>query len=110
MNIISSVVSGNTAANDGGGIDNYNAQMAVSGMSRILSNQATTGYGGGIQSTNNLITLDGTGVSVKSNKAHMPSALGSNWYQGWGVYIDSGVPTTKNGFNPTTQVTGNTHI
>jgi predicted outer membrane repeat protein len=100
------------SANMGGGIFNRDGTMFLTGTSQIVNNQATTSYGGGIYSTNSQITFDGTKVVVKLNKAHQPDTLpdGTPWYQQYGVYVESGTPTTKNGFNPVTQVTGNTHI
>lgn len=108
LNVVDSTISGNKAYN-GGGIDNY-GKLSIGGTSQIINNQATSGYGGGIYSTTNTVTLDGTKVAVKSNKAHLPSPSELKWYQGWGIYLVSGTPTTTNSFSPTTQVTGNTHI
>ena len=93
---------------NGGGIAS-DGSLIVGGTSQIINNQATTGYGGGIYSVGVPITLDGTGVAVKSNTAHQPASQ-TSWYEGWGVYLTTGTPILKNGFNPTTQVTGNTHI
>ena len=129
MTITSSTVSLNGGIGDisvplysyGGGI--YNgvyyldnnptpATLIVQGDSSI-SNNFVSGYGstgGGIYSTSSLVTIDGTKVAVKSNSASQPSPSELSWYQGWGVYLTTGTPTTKNGFNPATQVTGNTHI
>ena len=108
LTITGSTISGNTAKYDGGGIANVGS-LYIGGTSQIVNNQATTGYGGGIFSSRNTITFDGSKVAVKSNKAHLPSSQKS-WYQGWGVYLATGTPILKNGFNPATQVTGNTHI
>ena len=105
-----STISENIADNNGGGL--YNGDSAITtvdGTSKIMDNQAKTGYGGGIFSASEDITLDGTDVVVKSNKAYQPTSQ-SNWYQGWGVYLETGVPTMTNGFNPATQVTDNTRI
>jgi len=109
--VSSSTISGNTARYNGGGIANV-GNLYVDGTSQIVNNQATTGYGGGIWSSNSQVTFDGTKVVVKSNKAHQPDTLpnGTPWYQQYGVYMESGTPTTKNGFNPAKQVTGNTYI
>jgi predicted outer membrane repeat protein len=111
------IISGNNA-NDGGGIFNWrDGTLYLTGTSQIVNNQATTGYGGGIFSTNSHITFDGTKVVVKSNKAHQPDTLpdGTPWYQQYGVFVMSdtdtpNIPTTKNGFNPAKQVTGNTYL
>ena len=72
----------------------------------------TNGYGGGVYSTTNTMTFNGTEVAIKNNKAHLPCPLPAvaPWYRQYGVYVASGTPTTKNGFNPATQVTANTHI
>ena len=107
-----SIISGNSAYSDGGGIYN-SCKLFVSGTSQITNNQAATGYGGGIYSAGtSSVSFDGIKVAIKSNKSHLPNTLpsGTPWYQGWGVYLTTGAPTTKNGFNPTTQVTGNTKI
>ena len=109
LSVSSSTLSGNSAGISGGGIDNYNGELFVGGTSQITNNQATTGYGGGIFSSSSTVTFDGTGVAVKSNKAHLPVSE-SIWYQGWGVDLYPGTPTITGGFNPATQVTGNTHI
>lgn len=107
------IVSGNTAASSsktslGGGI--YNAgTLVIAGTSQIINNQATNGWGAGIYSPTNSATLfDGAKVIVKYNKAHFPTSE-PIWYRGFGLYL-IGTPTTTNGFNPTTQVAGNTHI
>ena len=110
--ISSSTISGNTAGNGGGGVLNYGTgTLFVSGTSQIINNQATTGYGGGIYSTDGSVSFDGTKVAVKSNKAHQPLTLpaGTPWYRQYGAYLACAL-TTTNGFNPATQVTGNTHI
>jgi hypothetical protein len=105
----------NIATNDGGGIYNYDyiplSTLFISGTSQIINNEATTGSGGGIYSSNSQrVTFDGTQVVVKSNKAGQPSPDELSWYQGWGVYLDSGTPTITGGFDSSTQVTDNTHI
>jgi predicted outer membrane repeat protein len=113
VNLGGGSINGNTATNDGGGIYNWDfgpfSTLFISGTSLIINNEATTGTGGGIYSGNSLVTFDGTQVVVKSNKARLPSSE-SSWYQGWGVYLNSGTPTTTGGFDPTTQVTDNVKI
>jgi len=104
-------ISGNSAK-EGGGIRNWFGELWVGGTSQIGDNQATSGYGGGISSNGNVVvTLDGTGVAVKSNLAHLPDPLPADapWYKQYGVYMD-GIPITTNGFDPATQVTGNIKI
>lgn len=107
--VMNNAISGN-AASSGGGIGNIGT-LFVGGTTQITNNRANPGWGGGIYSTTNSITFDGTGVAVKFNRAHEPFSQPA-WYQGWGVYVFSTtpVPTTTGGFNPATQVTGNTHI
>ncbi len=107
--VMSSIISGNKAKQDGGGIDNE-WKLFVGGTTRIINNQATTGYGGGIYSAYNAITFDGTNAAVKYNKAHLPSLSELNWCRGWGIYVYSGSLNKTGGFNPAIQVTGNTHI
>ena len=112
LTLVDSTLSGNSATNSGGGIYNGNGgNLFIGGTSQIVNNQAITGYGGGISSIGS-VTLDGTKVVVKNNKAYLPDTLppGTLWYQQYGVYMTSGAPTTLHGFNPTTQVTGNTKI
>ncbi len=96
----------NTAGN-GGGIYNDGGTLYLSDVT-ITENAA--GNGGGLYSTNSQVTFDGSQVFVTSNKASSPSPAELNWYQGWGVWINSGIPTTTGGFNPATQVTGNTLV
>jgi len=109
FNMKGGIVSGNSAQ-EGGGIfiDGPNYGIVMSGTSQIIDNQATSSYGGGIYSANDKVTLDGINIAVKSNKAQLPSPSELNWYQGWGVYLNSGIPTTINGFDPATQVNDNT--
>jgi predicted outer membrane repeat protein len=111
LSVTGSTISGNMAERDGGGIYN-DGKLFIGGTSQIINNQATTGYGGAIYSTTNLVSLDGTKVAVKFNKAYSPDVLPveTPWYQGWGVYLTTGIPTTKKGFNPAKQVTGNTRV
>jgi hypothetical protein len=103
----SSTITGNKALY-GGGVYN-DGNLYVGGTSAITSNQATSGYGGGIYSAGSSVILDGTKVLVKSNKAHQPSSV-VNWYQGYGVYLSKGAILTINGFDEATQVTGNSKI
>lgn len=110
LTLLDSTLSGNSATYSGGGI--YNAgNLAISGTSQIVNNQATTGYGGGIFSDGS-VTFYGTKVAVKNNQAHSPAVLpsGAPWYQQYGVFMPSVIPTTFSKFNPATQVTGNTKI
>jgi len=74
----------------------------------ITGNAASNG--GGLFSTNSQVTFDGPQVLVTSNRASQPSPNELSWYQGWGVYINSGIPTITGGFNPVTKVTGNIHV
>ena len=106
--ISGSNISGN-AGEYGGGIYNelFADKLLINGTSQITNNQAA--WGGGIYSDIDTVTLDGTNVGIKSNKAKNPPSE-SSWYQGWGVYLETGIPTTANGFDPVTQVTGNTII
>ena len=106
LNLEGGIITGNHAY-DGAGIYN-GGTLFVGGTAQIISNGATGGRGGGIYSGNSLITFDGPGVVVKSNNAYLPSPSELSWYQGWGVYLTSGMPITTNGFDPATQVTGNT--
>jgi hypothetical protein len=112
-----STISGNDAdlgggiANQGTSTTTKNAQkLTISGTSQIIDN--TANRGGGIFSRASPVTFEGTRVAIKSNQAGWPDSLppGTPWYQGWGVYIESDVPITKNGFDPTKQVTDNIKI
>jgi len=107
--VTGSTISKNIAVINGGGIDNRD-KLLVGGTSQITENQATTGFGGGIYSTTGTVTFDGKKIGIKLNKAHLPSPSQLNWYQGWGVYLESGTPTKTGGFDPTKQVSGNTKI
>ena len=49
----------------------------------------------------------GSKALVKGNKAGSPPVAGA-WYQGYGVYLTTGKPTTDGIFDPSKQVTGNT--
>ncbi len=95
------------SATNGGGICNWDGTVHLNDVS-ITGNAAANG--GGLFSTNSQVTFDGTQVFVTSNQASSPSPSELSWYQGWGVYINSGLPTITGGFNPTTQVTGNTLV
>ena len=116
LNLIGGSISGNIARINGGGIYNFDysgtgSKLFIGGTTQIINNEATSGYGGGIYSSNPLVTFDGPGVAVKSNKAKLPSPSELSWYQGWGVYMSSDISPTKfNGFDPSTQVTDNTRI
>lgn len=109
LKVVDSTISGNRAYNSGGGILNA-GKLSIGGKSQIINNQATNGYGGGIYSSTKSVTFDGTRVSVKSNKAHLPSPSELKWYKGWGIYSTAGAPTITNGFNPAKQVAGNTVV
>ncbi|MDQ1261781.1 MAG: hypothetical protein QG575_962 [Euryarchaeota archaeon] len=100
-------ITGNTAKS-GGGIYNYFGTVNLKGGS-ITGNTAST-KGGGIYSCNSRVTFDGTQVVVNSNRAGLPSPTELSWYKGWGVYLNLGTPTVTGGFDPATQVTGNTRI
>jgi len=101
-------ISSNTAIH-GGGILNSNGDLLITGTTKISSNLAATGYGGGIYLTSGSMVFDGKNIAIKTNKAHLPNSEES-WFKGWGVYLLTGTPTTKNGFNAKMQVNGNTHI
>lgn len=99
------ILTSNSAAN-GGGLYNDGGTVHLSDVS-INGNVA--GNGGGLYSTNSLVTFDGSQVFVTSNQASSPSPDELNWHNGWGVWT-TGIPTTTGGFNPATQVTGNTLV
>ena len=109
MTITDSTIFENEAANDGGGVYNgFSSHTTYGGTTQIMDNEASTGYGGGVYS-DSFDTYDGTGVAVKSNKAHLPDTTdGTQWYQQYGVY--GVLPNPTNGFDPATQVTDNTRI
>ena len=109
LNLEGGCISGNKAEN-GGGIYSFYGTLFIGGTTQIISNGAIGGHGGGIYCRNSLTTFDGPGVAVKSNNAYLPSPSEPSWYQGWGVYLATDIPTITNGFNPETQVTGNTYL
>ncbi len=95
------------SASNGGGIFNDGGTLHLNDVT-ITDNVASNG--GGLFSTNSHVTFDGTQVLVTNNRARQPSPSELSWYQGWGVYLNSGAPTTSGGFNSATQVTGNIHV
>jgi hypothetical protein len=95
------------SATNGGGIFNDAGTLNLNDVT-ITNNAASNG--GGLFSTNSHVKFDGTQVLVTNNRARRPSPSELSWYQGWGVYLNSGAPTTTGGFNSATQVTGNIHI
>jgi|GEM_PF-3544995 len=107
--VMDSTISGNSA-DFGGGIYVCGGSLFVGGKTQITNNLARLGYGGGVyfSSSSGSVTFSGTEAAIKNNKAYSPSSELS-WYQGWGVYLYSGTPTTAGGFKPSNQVTGNTH-
>ncbi len=104
---LNDVILTDNSATNGGGIYNWDGTVNLNKVS-ITKNVAVNG--GGLYSTNSQVTFDGTQVFVTSNNAFQPSPDELSWYQGWGVYLNSGTPTTTGGFDPDTQVTGNTLI
>jgi hypothetical protein len=106
-------ITGNTA-NNGGGICNLYGTVDLKGGS-ITGNTANQ-IGGGLYSgricntETGTLKIDGTQVVVKFNKAGRPSPSELSWYQGWGIYLNTGTPTITGGFDPAKQVTGNTLI
>jgi hypothetical protein len=104
---LSGILLTDNSATNGGGICNWDGTLRLKDVS-ITGNAA--GNGGGLFSTNSHVTFDGAQVFVTSNQASSPSPSELSWYQGWGVYLNSGIPTTIGGFNPVTQVTGNTLV
>lgn len=109
LNLEGGSISSNKANNNGGGIYNNNyGTISIGGTTQITGNEAATGYGGGIYSSSSVITFNGTGVAVKSNKAKLPTpdTLPDAWYQGYGVY-STYAPKETGGFDPETQVIDN---
>lgn len=112
MKVEDGSISGNRAGINGGGIANFH-KLVLAGKCQVSNNQATKGLGGGVYSSTISVEFNGMNVGVKNNKAHLPLIFlppGPTWYSGWGVNVLSGAPDTIGGFNPATQVTGNTHI
>jgi len=105
---LNDVILTDNSATNGGGIYNWDGTVNLKGVS-ITKNVASNG-GGLYSTTNSQVTFDGTQVFVTSNNALQPSPDELSWYQGWGVYLDSGTPTTIGGFDPVAQVTVNTLI
>ena len=101
-------ISNNEADRSGGGIYSYNGITVVKRGS-ISGNIANNGYGGGIYSDSDAVTFDDTDFSITRNKANLPSPE-INWYKGWGVFLRTGTPTIKGGFNQEVQITDNRQI
>ena len=108
MTIKDSTLSGNEGCLGGGVINT--GKVSLSGSTQVVNNVAANSYGGGIYSTTNSVTFDGTNVALKSNKAHYPSSSEPAWYQGRGVYLDERRPNHNWRFNPSTQVGGDAWI
>ena len=110
LNLNSGSVDHNIANTHGGGI--LSAGTAIFNGGSISNNQATAGLGGGIcfDAHSNPVVFNGPNIRLESNKAKLPSATGSSWYNGFGVYFISGTPTTKGGFNSVTQLKSNVLI
>jgi hypothetical protein len=104
---LTGIILTDNSATNGGGVCNDGGTLYLKDVT-ITDNVASNG--GGLYSTNSHVTLDGTQVLVTNNRARQPSPSELSWYQGWGIYLNSGVPTTTGGFNPATQVTGNIHV
>jgi predicted outer membrane repeat protein len=110
MNVQDGSISDNNASINGGGIANSH-KLVLRGKCQVSNNQAAKGFGGGVYSSIISVEFDGMNLGVKNNRAHLPVSLKPlQWYIGWGVYVDSGSPVVTGGFNPATQVTGNTQI
>ncbi len=101
---LSGILLTDNSAGNGGGIYNDGGTLYLKDVS-ITGNAAANG--GGLFSTNSQVTFDGAKVFVTANRAVQPLPSELSWYQGWGVYINSGTPTTTFGFNHITQVKGN---
>jgi len=93
------------SADDAGGLDNGGGNSSISGPSKIMRNQATSGFGGGIYSGS--IAFNGPEIYVNNNQASMPSPSELSWYQGWGIYLPTDTPIALGGFNPALQITEN---
>jgi hypothetical protein len=101
-------------ANNGGGICNFygTVNLKEGSITGNTANNLGGGiYSGGICNSDTLnLKIDGTQVVVKFNKAGRPSHSELSWYEGWGIYLNTGTPTITSAFDPTTQVTDNTLI
>jgi hypothetical protein len=106
-------ITGNIA-NNGGGICNFYGTVYLKGGSITgnTANKLCGGiYSGGICNSDTVtLKIDGTQVVVKFNKSGLPSPSELSWYQGRGIYLNTGTPTITGGFDPATQVTDNTLI
>jgi predicted outer membrane repeat protein len=87
----------------------YNNERSFTVTNSTISKNSAQ-KGGGIYSSTSTVTFDGADLDIKSNEAHLPYPSELSWYQGWGVYLNSGTPITTGGFDPITQVTDNKHI
>lgn len=101
-------ISGNKADRSGGGIYSYNGVTIIK-RGLISSNIASFGYGGGIYSDAGAVTFEGEDPLITHNKASQPYHEIS-WCKGRGVFLRTGTPTIKAGFDPMAQITDNTHI
>jgi len=102
------------AANNGGGICNFygTVNLKEGSITGNTANNLGGGiYSGGICNSDTVnLKIDGTQVVVKFNKAGRPSPSELSWYEGWGIYLNTGTPTITSAFDPATQVTDNTLI
>jgi hypothetical protein len=103
---LSGIILKDNSAAYGGAIGNWGSLY----LKDVSIDKNVANLGGGLFSTNSQVTFDGKQVFVTNNQAASPSPLEYSWHEGWGVYINSGIPTTTGGFDPTTQVTGNTLV
>lgn len=83
-------ISSNIAKGSGGGIYNANS-LYVNGATQIENNRADRGYGGGVYSYSETVTLSGKDVTITGNKAQLPSYQ-SDWYRGSNIYLNIGLP------------------
>lgn len=101
-------------ANNGGGICNFygTVNLKEGSVTGNTANNLGGGiYSGGICNSDTVnLKIDGTQVVVKFNKAGRPSPSELSWYEGWGIYLNTGTPTITCAFDPATQVTDNTLI